>query len=332
MKKSLSWGLFVFLLTLGLPLPLISPLTLASQGGRSEEGVKQEEPTREEEGQEILFSEAEKHQEGPCPRLERKHSLGAIQQGWEGAPSTAGAYGVTYSQKEVIRLRLREFMTTTVVLPSWEKIEDIIIGDASTFDATKATDHILLLKTKEFIGADSTITVIGGSGLVYTFYVRSEGFNTTPLPHLRVHVHVPGDVPRSFPDTRKHYGQEKGGNHQTSSGLSSPQDDKALVAQSDYPSSLPPRMDRLNFQWSMSGDPSIAPQQVFSDGIRTWFNFGSHLEEQDLPVVSRVIDGVDTPINTRLEGSLVIAESVGVFTLRNGKRVVCVYPSSLKEG
>lgn len=36
-----------------------------------------------------------------------------------------GIYYVTYSQDKVNRLNLREFMTTTVVLPSDEKITEI---------------------------------------------------------------------------------------------------------------------------------------------------------------------------------------------------------------
>ena len=210
-------------------------------------------------------------------------------------------------------------MTTTVVFPSWEKLDEIIIGDASTFEASQAKDNILLLKPKEFIGADSNITVIGKSGIVYTFYVRSEGFNSENLPDLRVHVHVPGTIPVSFLSKET---EEKAGSEDLAK--------KDGGSNESYPQKLEPRLDRLNFKWTMSGDSSLAPQQVFSDGVRTWFNFGHTLEEQDLPVIARVIDGIDTPVNTRLEGTMIIAESVGIFTLRNGDRVVCAYPSDTK--
>lgn len=262
----------------------------------------------------------DREEKGKFPRLERQNTLGAIQRVWDKAPTQSGTYNVSYSQQEVIKLRLREFMTTTVVFPSWEKLDEIIIGDASTFEASQAKDNILLLKPKEFIGADSNITVIGKSGLVYTFYVRSEGFNSENLPDLRVHVHVPGTIPVSFspvPST-----EEKTRPGDSSKRESNPND--------SYPQKLEPRLDRLNFKWTMSGDPSLAPQQVFSDGVRTWFNFGHTLEEQDLPVIARVIDGIDTPVNTRLEGTMIIAESVGIFTLRNGDRVICAYPSDTK--
>jgi len=262
----------------------------------------------------------DREEKGKFPRLERQHTLGAIQRAWDKAPNQSGTYSVPYSQQEVLKLRLRAYMTTTVVFPSWEKLDEIIIGDASTFEASQAKDNILLLKPKEFIGADSNITVIGKSGLVYTFYVRSEGFNSENLPDLRVHVHVPGTIPVSFPLALSN--EEKTGPGDLTK--------KDGPLNEFYPQKLEPRLDKLNFKWTMSGDASLAPQQVFSDGVRTWFNFGHTLEEQDLPVIARVIDGIDTPVNTRLEGTMIIAESVGIFTLRNGDRVVCAYPSDTK--
>jgi ComB9 competence protein len=283
-------------------------------------------------------AEIEQQKDGKFPRLERQHTLGAIQRAWDKAPSQAGIYTVTYSQEQLIRLRLREFMTTTVVLPSWEMIEEIFVGDASTFEAVQKGNHILLLRCKEFVGADSNISVIGKSGLVYTFYVRSEGYNSENLPDLRVHVHVPGEVPMSFSLEGESGGKEKGRLKTSASrtALSSEERMNETASNLEYPSTLSLKLSRLNFKWSMAGDSDIAPRQVFSDGIRTWFNFdngtGKLLEQQDLPVIARVIDGVDTPVNTRIEGSLVIAETEGMFTLRSGARTICVYPTEMKVG
>ncbi len=70
----------------------------------------------------------------------------------------------------------------------------------------------------------------------------------------------------------------------------------------------------------MAGDKSIAPDRVYSDGVFTYFDYGNRWNESDLPAVYRVVDGVDTPVNTRTKGVLLIAESAGAFTLRNGQR------------
>jgi hypothetical protein len=83
---------------------------------------------------------------------------------------------------------------------------------------------------------------------------------------------------------------------------------------------------KLRFDFSMSGDRTIAPKRVFSDGIFTFFDFGERWTSTDLPAVYRVVDGVDTPVNTRIRGTMLIAEASGAFTLRNGQRTVCVRP------
>jgi type IV secretory pathway VirB9-like protein len=84
--------------------------------------------------------------------------------------------------------------------------------------------------------------------------------------------------------------------------------------------------DKLNFNFDMSGDRSIAPTRVFTDGVFTWFDYGDRWDREDLPAVYRVVDGVDTPVNTRVNGTILVAEAVGAFTLRNGQRTVCVRP------
>lgn len=270
---------------------------------------------------------------GHYPRLARQGSLGQLQHAWDKAGKGAGAYNVTYSQGEIIRLRLREFTTTAIKLPSWEKIEDFHVSDRSGFDASMATEHILYVQPKRAIGIDSNVIVIGNSGLVYNFLVRSEGYNSENTTDLTVNVHVPGEVPQGFADPLR------GASYRGESGSWRSSKDALLSRDSSspsdvYPQEIPFRKSKLNWNWAMSGDEEdqeIAPMKVFSDGIRTWFDFADRFDEQDLPVVYRVIDGVDTQINTRIEDKMIVAETVGVFSLRNGKRVVCVYPSNLKK-
>ena len=71
---------------------------------------------------------------------------------------------------------------------------------------------------------------------------------------------------------------------------------------------------KLSFEFDMSGDSSIAPKRVFSDGIFTWFDYGDRWDRSDLPAVYRVVDGVDTPVNTRVKGTMLVAEAAGAFT------------------
>ena len=119
--------------------------------------------------------DVEHQKDGKFPRLERQHTLGAIQRVWDKAPNQAGVYAVTYSQEQLIKIRLREFMTTTVVLPSWEVIEEIIIGDSSTFEAVQKANHILLLRCKEFVERIAILPLLVKVALFTPFMSAQKG-------------------------------------------------------------------------------------------------------------------------------------------------------------
>lgn len=73
----------------------------------------------------------------------------------------------------------------------------------------------------------------------------------------------------------------------------------------------------------------IAPIRVLSDDRFTILDFGEGRADNILkPTVFRVVDDVDSLVNTRTSGpagNLLVVESVGYnLTLRNGQRVVCI--------
>ena len=85
----------------------------------------------------------------------------------------------------------------------------------------------------------------------------------------------------------------------------------------------------LSFQFAMAGDASIAPDRVYSDGVRTWFDYGNRIKKVNLPTIYNVVDGIDTLINVVRVGNKLVAHAAGDFTLRNGQRVTCVFGSQL---
>jgi len=75
------------------------------------------------------------------------------------------------------------------------------------------------------------------------------------------------------------------------------------------------------------GDRVIAPEWVATDGRWTYFHYGDRAGTVDRPAVYRIVDGVESIVNTRTigaEGETLVAEAVGEFVLRSGRRVVCV--------
>ncbi len=252
--------------------------------------------------------DVESQVKGQYPELERKESLplGAIQHAWDHAKEGAGVYNVTYTGSEIIKLRCREMMTTCIILPSWERVEKFNLGDPSSFKVENPKANIMTIQPQDFTGLDSNLVVIGASGKVYSFYLRSEGYNTNRVPDLAVYIRVAKPAnPSSISNTIS---------------IGNKQKDDYLEEVSFDPSNL-------NFNFTMAGDKEIAPQRVYSDGIRTWFDYGIEIKKKGLPAVYAVIDGVDTPINVSREGTKIIAQHSGSFTLRNGQKVVCIFPT-----
>ena len=190
-----------------------------------------------------------------------------------------------------------------IVFPKWERIGETVIGDGSSYEVSVVKPNVISVRSKDNIGVDSTITLMGESGRVYSFYVRTEGYNSKNVSDVAVYV----KVPYSGPDPSLPLKPKKEA------------DDYLQDAYFD-PS-------KMSFSFSMAGDKSIAPERVYSDGIRTWFDFGSRIHRQNLPTVYKIEDGVDTPVNVSRDGTKVVAQASGSFSLKHGQKVVCVNPS-----
>jgi len=251
--------------------------------------------------------DVEKQVKGDYDTLNRQESypLGSIQKAWSRSEGSEGVYNVIYRPSEVIKFRVREFMTTTIVFPKWERIAENIVGDPSSYEVSVVKDNIISVRSKDNIGIDSTITLIGESGRVYSFYVRTEGYNSNNVSDVTVYV----KVPYSGADPSLPLKPEK-------------QPDDYLQDAYFDPS-------KISFSFSMAGDKSIAPERVYSDGIRTWFDFGKRIHQQNLPTVYKLEDGVDTPVNTSREGSKIVAQAAGSFALKHGQKTVCVLPTDI---
>lgn len=252
--------------------------------------------------------------------------LGQIQRAWDKAPPKAGVYEVEYKADQVVKIRVRQYMPTTIVFPSWETFSAApLLGDTFAFEAAFEAGNKLVIRAKQ-VGADTAVTVFGDSGNVYAFYVRAEGPNSKNIPDVLVYVHAPMPLSVLGKMMGAKGGPGAGGVKlaSASSGAIGPGTGKKNP---DFLHDVPFDPSKLRFDFTMSGDKTIAPERVFSDGVFTWFDFGDKWLSSDLPAVYRVVDGVDTPVNTRVKGTMLVAEATGAFTLRNGQRTVCVRPA-----
>ena len=228
--------------------------------------------------------------------------LASLQKVWDKLIKGAGVYVVNFDPREIIKITVREYMTTTVVFPQWEAINEVIVGDDGNYQILKPKDNIVIIRPVNYVGLDTSITMIGSSGHVYGFYVRVEGYNSKNISDITVRVIVP--APQQI-------NQKK----------------SKILEKNDYLDEAYFNSSKLNFKFSMSGDESIAPNLVYSDGVRTWFDYGSKLDEKKIPTFYSVIDGYQQAINVTIDGDRLVAQGSGSFVLKSGDRLTCVYPT-----
>jgi ComB9 competence protein len=282
---------------------------------------------------------------GQFPDINRSSRgvLHYIQEEWNNPQAASGqiAPGVMryiWRPDFIMPIRTREIMLTTIEFPPWEHIDPVVNGDETSFEIKTLKRNILLIRPR-VAGADTNVTAFGASGNIYNFYVRSETWNSDQISDLTVYVTAP-------------MSREQGGNSPSGSGInirSSKMYGGGAAAGSGKKSRVfrtgvgniisPPSHIREiafkpeNLQFDMKilapnpEDIEIAPLRVFHDGIWTYFDYGDKADTIRRPVIFRVIDGIDTIVNTRTvgeNGSIVIAEAVGDFTLKNGSKLICV--------
>jgi len=263
----------------------------------------------------LAHKEVSQQAEGDYPTLNREAAvpLASMQKAWEHADYGSGVRIVNFDPRDTVRLVVREYMTTTIVFPQWERIEEVIIGDEGNYQTLTPKDNILIIRPTNYVGIDTSITLIGEKGHVYSFYVRVEGHNSKNISDITVRMQVPEPV----------YAYAKQQKQTKSREIEQEKEDYLEEAYLDS--------SKLDFKFSMSGDEEIAPDLVYSDGVRTWFDYGDNLDERNLPTFFSVVDGYQKAINVTMDGSRLVAHGAGSFVLKSGDKVTCVYPTPNKS-
>jgi type IV secretory pathway VirB9-like protein len=260
---------------------------------------------------------------------------GQIQEAWarpfdnmSQGQTAPGNVRFQWSHDLIMPVRLRDGMVTNLIIPDWDEALDVIVGDSATLEGRVIRGNVVALRPLA-VGRDTSLTVIGGSGNVYSFYVRTEGRNTQVVTDVQVFVQAApskGSVDWFTDSMITSGGSGSGEMRQISPRVS---EDSIVRSGSASQGEELVSVDRRIFDMKMyevnEGDRIIAPDYVYSDGKFTYFHFPAGMT--DRPVIRRIVDTVEGRVNTRVGGrhnEIVIAEAVGDFVLRSGTRVVCV--------
>ena len=257
-------------------------------------------------------------------------NLQAIQTAFDSSDPRANIKRFPYNPDVTYKIRCREFMGSTVVLPSGEKIAGYSLFDKHNFSFTPLSDKNPVLTNVfdvfgKYHGADTNLVVHGESGNIYSFYLRNDSVDSTYMPSLVTYI--------EHPDTTDSMKQKEIAKKEAEQAALKLEEESKNEedATNEYLDSLPTKVspDKLDMAYIYKGgDNTIKPIQVFDDGYFTFFQFGHGDMKQvkNLPTVYRVVDGYDTPVNTRIKGGYIVAETTNdKWTLRSGEAHFCIW-------
>lgn len=271
-------------------------------------------------------------------------SLGMTQSAWLdplqnlGEGQTKPAYSKYYwSPDLVLPVRLRTGMLTLINFPEWELLENVYIGDESTFNGEITGPNTLLLYPapgSTTVGVDTNVMVFGRSGNKYVFYVKSEGVNTERLTNSVIDIEVVDNQKKSASSGS---GSGIGGRLNASAygGAGNKSVDSTFTRRfqkEDWIQSIPLDPAQMKFDVEVyvpnPEDVVIAPERVWRDDIFTYIDLGEKaLNMTQRPIVTLIVERVETPVGFRAKGPnnrLIVVEGIGDMVLRNGKRIVCL--------
>ncbi|GAA8713204.1 hypothetical protein oki361_12010 [Helicobacter pylori] len=256
---------------------------------------------------------------------------------------------IDYFQGQTYKIRLRYAMATLLFFS--KPISDFVLGDKVGFDAKilESNDRILLIKPLQ-IGVDSNISVIDNEGKIFSFYVFSTTFTSSKHPNLQVFIEDKNYYSNAFmkPQIQENTLENAPTNNkplkeeplkEEKEETKEKEEETIIIGDNTNAMKIVKKDIQKGYRalkssqrkWyclgicSKKSKPSLMPEEIFNDKQFTYFKFDKKLALSKFPVIYKVVDGYDNPVNTRIVGDYIIAEDVSAkWTLRLGKDYLCI--------
>ncbi|MGL2671013.1 TrbG/VirB9 family P-type conjugative transfer protein [Helicobacter pylori] len=256
---------------------------------------------------------------------------------------------IDYFQGQTYKIRLRYAMATLLFFS--KPISDFVLGDKVGFDAKilESNDRILLIKPLQ-IGVDSNISVIDNEGKIFSFYVFSTTFTSSKHPNLQVFIEDKNYYSNAFmkPQNKENALENAPTNNKLLKEEPLKEEKEETKEKEEETITIGDNTNAMKIvkkdiqkgykalkssqrKWyclgicSKKSKPSLMPKEIFNDKQFTYFKFDKRLALSKFPVIYKVVDGYDNPVNTRIVGDYIIAEDVSTkWTLRLGKDYLCI--------
>lgn len=252
---------------------------------------------------------------------------------------------IDYFQGQTYKIRLRYAMATLLFFS--KPISDFVLGDKVGFDAKilESNDRILLIKPLQ-IGVDSNVSVIDNEGKIFSFYVFSTTFTSSKHPNLQVFIEDKNYYSNAFmkPQNKENTLEKAPTNNnkplkEEKEETKEKEEETITIGDSTNAMKIVKKDIQKGYRalkssqrkWyclgicSKKSKLSLMPKEIFNDKQFTYFKFDKRLALSKFPVIYKVVDGYDNPVNTRIVGDYIIAEDVSAkWTLRLGKDYLCI--------
>ncbi|MGL2826335.1 TrbG/VirB9 family P-type conjugative transfer protein [Helicobacter pylori] len=251
---------------------------------------------------------------------------------------------IDYFQGQTYKIRLRYAMATLLFFS--KPISDFVLGDKVGFDAKilESNDRILLIKPLQ-IGVDSNISVIDNEGKIFSFYVFSTTFTSSKHPNLQVFIDDKNYYSNAFmkPQNKENTFENAPTNNkplkEEKEETKEKEEETITIGDNTNAMKIVKKDIQKGYRalkssqrkWyclgicSKKSKLSLMPKEIFNDKQFTYFKFDKRLALSKFPVIYKVVDGYDNPVNTRIVGDYIIAEDVSAkWTLRLGKDYLCI--------
>ncbi|WQW86608.1 TrbG/VirB9 family P-type conjugative transfer protein [Helicobacter pylori] len=255
---------------------------------------------------------------------------------------------IDYFQGQTYKIRLRYAMATLLFFS--KPISDFVLGDKVGFDAKilESNDRILLIKPLQ-IGVDSNISVIDSEGKIFSFYVFSTTFTSSKHPNLQVFIEDKNYYSNAFmkPQNKENTLENAPTNNnkplkeekEETKETKAKEEETIIIGDNTNAMKIVKKDIQKGYRalkssqrkWyclgicSKKSKLSLMPEEIFNDKQFTYFKFDKKLALSKFPVIYKVVDGYDNPVNTRIVGDYIIAEDVSAkWTLRLGKDYLCI--------
>ncbi|ARR02080.1 type IV secretion system, translocation pore protein VirB9 [Campylobacter vicugnae] len=245
----------------------------------------------------------------------RSQNLKALQQRFHSKKYTGveNTTTINYIENKTQKIRTRFAMATTLIFET--DIESYILGDTTGFKVEEIPNMSNAVAIKPLlIGIDTSLTVRTKDKKLHTFYLFSTDYKNAKDPALVVYI--------TDKESRKIL-EEKQAQIEKDYFIIKDGMAELRVKREDISAKYIQKATKEN-QWLMA-------EEIFSDKKFTYFKYDKDNMPQ-LPTIYAVIDGKDSPVETRIIGNYLIAETINPkFSIITGESYVCVEKTDAQE-